>query len=523
MNVYYFLNYKLPADFLKQLYNFDYPIIQINPNNTDDIRKYLNEDKYSNLINKIKDIDTNNKEIFIKLLLLYINGGLVINDKIVLSNIYSINELYKNNDLTVIRSCLYNKLFSGLIISKKNNRTIIDTLNEFFENNQDNLSIETLLFKNIQISENNIILNEQIIDNISYIYNGETIIAEHHFVKAFLLELYKKKICHPSDLKKIKIGITIDIPNNLKSFYSNGIRQNVLYFFELLKNMNYDVTLILSSNYENVLETIDFYKYNYIKLENIFNEEFDIIFSFGFSLPSNVIDILKKMGVKIVAYFCGNSYIIDSEKILYNQHTDRTISYINTEINVYEQIWSIPQMYKQNKYYWEIIHKTKCIEVPFIWSPNSINFIKKILNIDSEEKILYKKKYNKIAVFEPNLSLMKWSLPCILISELTHRKYKNIEHLYITNIELDKKPEDMKINNFNNTEFNNLCKCFDLFHNKKISAEKRYVTLDFMSNFADIAISHQWENPLNYLYLDLAWMGWPILHNAHLCKDVGYY
>ena len=44
-----------------------------------------------------------------------------------------------------------------------------------------------------------------------------------------------------------------------------------------------------------------------------------------------------------------------------------------------------------------------------------------------------------------------------------------------------------------------------------------------MSKYSDIAVSHQMENPLNYLYLDLAWMGWPIVHNAHLCKDVGYY
>ena len=44
-----------------------------------------------------------------------------------------------------------------------------------------------------------------------------------------------------------------------------------------------------------------------------------------------------------------------------------------------------------------------------------------------------------------------------------------------------------------------------------------------MNKYADIAVSHQWENPLNYLYFDLAWMGWPIIHNAHLCKDVGYY
>jgi hypothetical protein len=44
-----------------------------------------------------------------------------------------------------------------------------------------------------------------------------------------------------------------------------------------------------------------------------------------------------------------------------------------------------------------------------------------------------------------------------------------------------------------------------------------------MSKIADIAVSHQWGNPLNYLYFDLAWLGYPIIHNAHLCNDVGYY
>ena len=30
-------------------------------------------------------------------------------------------------------------------------------------------------------------------------------------------------------------------------------------------------------------------------------------------------------------------------------------------------------------------------------------------------------------------------------------------------------------------------------------------------------------NPLNYLYLDAAYMGYPVIHNATLCKDLGYY
>ena len=114
---------------------------------------------------------------------------------------------------------------------------------------------------------------------------------------------------------------------------------------------------------------------------------------------------------------------------------------------------------------------------------------------------------------------MKWALPCLLIAENTHNLYKNVEHVYVTNLN----NENSGINCFNMKQFNNVCKNLQLFNEKKISSEARYNVFDFMSKYCDIAISHQWENPLNYLYLDLAWMGWPILHNAYLCKDVGYY
>ena len=91
-----------------------------------------------------------------------------------------------------------------------------------------------------------------------------------------------------------------------------------------------------------------------------------------------------------------------------------------------DQVWSIPQMYKQNKGYWEILNRTNCIQVPFIWSNNSINFVKKILNIEDETTIMYAKKQNKIGIFEPNISIMKWSLPSILITEDCYRNNKNI-------------------------------------------------------------------------------------------------
>jgi hypothetical protein len=36
-------------------------------------------------------------------------------------------------------------------------------------------------------------------------------------------------------------------------------------------------------------------------------------------------------------------------------------------------------------------------------------------------------------------------------------------------------------------------------------------------------LSHQWENPLNYAYLDAMYMDYPIVHNAEFIQDGGYF
>jgi hypothetical protein len=44
-----------------------------------------------------------------------------------------------------------------------------------------------------------------------------------------------------------------------------------------------------------------------------------------------------------------------------------------------------------------------------------------------------------------------------------------------------------------------------------------------VSQYLDVVVCHQLLNPLNYIYLDVAYMGYPVLHNAPMCKDLGYY
>ena len=119
---------------------------------------------------------------------------------------------------------------------------------------------------------------------------------------------------------------------------------------------------------------------------------------------------------------------------------------------------------------------------------------------------------------------MKWCGPSLLSCENAYRKLNNkslITNVFINNT-LNRNT-DSSINKFNMDAFTFYVNNLDICSDKKLTTEGRYNTLSFMNSYADIAVSHQWENNLNYLYFDLAWMGWPIVHNASLCSDVGYY
>ena len=165
----------------------------------------------------------------------------------------------------------------------------------------------------------------------------------------------------------IKIGITFDIPKRFADLYCSGIRQHNLYFCELLLNVGYDVYLVV--NEQNLKETTELTKILYdprfkiVNLSDIFQYHFDIFVVFGFLITESEFKQLKLNNTKVISHKCGNDYIIKTEDIIYNLNR---IGLNNYYLN-YDQMWSIPQNINQNKHYWEILHRTECIEVPFIW------------------------------------------------------------------------------------------------------------------------------------------------------------
>jgi hypothetical protein len=120
----------------------------------------------------------------------------------------------------------------------------------------------------------------------------------------------------------------------------------------------------------------------------------------------------------------------------------------------------------------------------------------------------------KIAIFEPNINIVKSSIYPMLISELVYReKPELIGGIHVTNTAKFHRQ----------TSFNKFAFTLDITKNNIASYDDRYDTPSFMSFYGDVVVSHQWENGLNNLYFDLLYGNYPLVHNSTFLKDIGYY
>lgn len=56
-----------------------------------------------------------------------------------------------------------------------------------------------------------------------------------------------------------------------------------------------------------------------------------------------------------------------------------------------------------------------------------------------------------------------------------------------------------------------------------MTLEPRFVGIDMVANHCDAVVTHQWENGLNYLYYEVLYGGYPLIHNSPFLKEYGYY
>ncbi len=316
----------------------------------------------------------------------------------------------------------------------------------------------------------------------------------------------------PVELNGLRIGITIGLREPNESLWINGIKQNALFLAKLLmkSSRGYRVTMVNTTDValtdalpwdRRIFDTRSF---------TTMKDSLDVLIELGGQIDSEQTAYLKARGVKIVSYCCGFEYIHATQSILFGRRMWDTL-FINRG---YDEIWAIPQIAPSSLPFLQSLRRAPGRVVPFVWDPMFLTERARLLPEHGEYRPSGQRA-KRLTIMEPNHDVVKFCVyPMLIIDEVYRREPESIAFTHVTNAErlAHESPEFVMLMNY-----------LEIVRASKASFVGRFDTPAFLAEFTDVVVSHQWENPLNYFYFDVCWQGYPLVHNAHLVPDLGYY
>lgn len=314
-------------------------------------------------------------------------------------------------------------------------------------------------------------------------------------------------------LPRLRIGITIGLQHEAETLWNNGVKQNAVFLAEALKHCpNVGSVVLVNTTSVPITDALpwDLKRWPTVAFEAA-KDNVDVLIELGGQIDAGQTDYLKRRGARLVSYCCGFEYIHAMESIVFGRPLWGQNLFINQR---YDDIWMVPQVDHISRSYFEVLRRQEARAVPFVWSPV---FLQERTR-DLPEQGVYQPRGTaprRLSVMEPNINVVKFCLYPILIAEEAYRaRPAAIERLQVTNADRIAK-ESM--------EFITLMNQLDIVRDHKAVFLGRHETPRFLAENTDIVLSHQLENPLNYFYLECCWQGFPLVHNATLCPDVGYF
>jgi hypothetical protein len=310
----------------------------------------------------------------------------------------------------------------------------------------------------------------------------------------------------------LRIGITIGLHQEAETLWNNGIKQNAVFLAEALKtsSMVRSVRLV-NTTPVRITPALpwDQQRWPTVAFEDA-KDSLDVLIELGGQISAVQTDYLKQRGTRLVSYCCGFEYVHTMESILFGRPLWGYDLFVNQR---YDDLWVIPQVAPISQHYFSTLRRRPATVVPFVWDPMFIEERSRTLADAGQYKP--RPGPRRLSVMEQNLDVVKFCLYPILIAEEAYRRNPDaIAYLHVTNaLRLAQESK----------EFVALMNQLDIVRNHKASFLGVFETPAFLSEMTDVVISHQWENALNYFYLEVCWQGYPLVHNAHLCADLGYY
>lgn len=308
----------------------------------------------------------------------------------------------------------------------------------------------------------------------------------------------------------MKIGVTLDMSI---AFWANGMQQNIVFLHDILKRIGNDCYYITHKRPAYILNK----RHRGMMLEDLLedkSEVFDVIIIAGLDLLPEMYDEMKARNprLKIILMHFGNKMMDDIHYSISAHDTKKIPLKAPRHL---DQVWVSPQ-HQHAIPYFKTYYKTDNIVIaPYIWDSFFIQEKTKELKEKNLSPFFQESKVKNVCIFEPNVSHVKNCIIPLMICERTEQQYPNsIEQISCFGTEKIRQKQYFKnlISELNIKE-----------KGENLYLANKWSSLDAVSKFGNTIISHQYDNELNYSYLESLYLGLPLIHNSDALMDVGYY
>lgn len=315
--------------------------------------------------------------------------------------------------------------------------------------------------------------------------------------------------------RRYVVGITIFVnADGSLGLYENGLRQNAIFLYNMLRRSALIDRVYLLNHGDGEPDPArtqdDPVDVAAIVRTPSVESELDFVICIGAAMDDAVVERLRKRGTKIVSYRGGNSLIISMEATISSPPRADASRYF--DLHHFDAIWMTPQHMHTNRSATELIYRRPVVEVPQIWEPTFLTARLK----QPDHRFGYRANVNdrRVAILDPNITVMKTSHMPLLVCEAAHRSDPQwLQHVFACNASHLNADETFKA----------YCHSLTLLADGKLTLEPRFPTAEFMSQHANAVVTHHWENGLNYLYYDILYGGYPLIHNSEFLQEFGYY
>jgi hypothetical protein len=311
--------------------------------------------------------------------------------------------------------------------------------------------------------------------------------------------------------RKLVVGVSLFVRGESQSLWENGIFQNCLLLVMLLRKSSLVAEAVMVNGGDQAAPPelmLDECQIPLISKDEAM-ARCDVLIEMSAQFDAGWIAEFRKRGGKVATMRVGNDYVIDIERAMF----DKPAAYVFSGAT-YDAVWTIPEFERTCLHYFQTGLRAPVSILPHIWDP--VVFDKARALRPGKRPFGYQqgKARWRVATFEPNICMVKTSIIPMLVTEEAYRGRPDfLEYVRVCN----------SLHLKEHTTFVHFARSLDIVDHGLTTFEGRFPIYEFMADQADAVVSHTWENAQNYLYYELLYGDYPLIHNSPFLGDAGYF